>query len=122
MTAIIIIFISVSIASYFTLLRPLNAFIAFGSVYLGYFTAMSRSDSPPRMLLLLAGLSAFFIAGFGNVLNDLLDLPADRLNRPDRPLPSGRVESRGAFFLSTLLLLLGFLCARLVSPGYLFMA
>ena len=35
---------------------------------------------------------AFFVCGFGNIVNDILDIKIDRVNRPDRVLPSGRMD------------------------------
>lgn len=36
--------------------------------------------------------ATFFVCGFGNAINDLLDTEADRINHPRRPLPSGRLS------------------------------
>ncbi|HQU74208.1 MAG TPA: geranylgeranylglycerol-phosphate geranylgeranyltransferase, partial [Calditrichia bacterium] len=44
------------------------------------------------MPVLLAALAAFLIAGAANTLNDIIDLPIDRVNRPDRPLPAGQLS------------------------------
>jgi len=43
----------------------------------------------------LAG-ATLFLAGAGYAYNGLRDLPADRVNRPDRPLPAGRIQQRAA--------------------------
>jgi len=45
-------------------------------------------------------VGAFFITAFINVLNDLHDVPEDRLNHPQRPLPSGRVGEEYAWILA----------------------
>ena len=44
----------------------------------------------------MAATSAAAIAAAGNVYNDLRDLDTDRINRPDRPLPAGRIPARVA--------------------------
>lgn len=49
-------------------------------------------------------LSSVFLYAGGVVLNDVFDLPTDRLERPERPIPSGRVPRKlagafGAFLL-----------------------
>ncbi len=36
-------------------------------------------------------LGAFFITAFTNITNDIFDVEEDRINHPNRPLPSGRV-------------------------------
>ena len=72
--------------------RPQNCAIAFASVLLGGWLGI-HILSPP---LLLAALTAALITGGGNVHNDLCDIETDRINRPDRPLPSGRLPIRAA--------------------------
>ena len=90
-------------------LRPANCAITFSSVLLGGWLG-SRSISPP---LLLAALSASLIMAGGNALNDLCDIEADRINKPDRPLPTGRLPAWAARLQALLLsgvgLLLGLL-------------
>ena len=56
---------------------------------------------------LLAGALSFFYMG-GMALNDLCDADCDRLSRPTRPIPSGRVSRRGALALATALFAAGF--------------
>jgi len=55
--------------------------------------------------LLLASSGLLYAAGV--VLNDLMDLERDRQERPDRPLPSGRVSLRAARWLGGEMLLVG---------------
>lgn len=87
--------------SAFEVLRPLNCAITFASVLLGGWLGLRAL--PPR--LSLAALSASLIAGGGNVLNDLCGIEEDRINKPGRPLPSGRLpvgiaRLEAVFFLS----------------------
>lgn len=60
----------------------------------------------PWALLLLAAASACFYAA-GMILNDVFDYAIDRAERPDRPLPSGRIAWRTAAALGPSLLLAG---------------
>jgi geranylgeranylglycerol-phosphate geranylgeranyltransferase len=48
---------------------------------------------------LLGFLVGFFISASANILNDLFDLETDRVNAPDRPLPSGAVSPREVIVL-----------------------
>jgi len=66
----------------------------------------------PFLLTLLASLCLYH---GGMVLNDCWDLEADRSERPDRPLPSGAVRVRAAWFLGWGLLVSGPVLACLVS-------
>lgn len=58
-------------------------------------------------LLLALALSCFYLAGMS--LNDLCDVEHDRLYRPSRPLPSGRVSLGNARLLTLALFALGLL-------------
>ncbi len=42
---------------------------------------------------------AALVTGAGNILNDCFDLEVDRVNKPARPLPSGRITTRAAIAL-----------------------
>jgi len=64
---------------------------------------------PPACgLAMLAGL-AFYAAGM--VLNDVVDLPLDRVERPERPLPSGEIPEGLAAAAGNALLAIGGLAA-----------
>lgn len=58
-------------------------------------------DGPGREHL-YAMAAAFFVCGFGNAVNDLLDVEADRINHPRRPLPSGRLSRWEAGLMAVL--------------------
>jgi geranylgeranylglycerol-phosphate geranylgeranyltransferase len=55
----------------------------------------------------LVFLVVFLISGAGNVINDYYDFKIDSINRPDRPIPSGRVKLKEALYFSYLLFALG---------------
>lgn len=61
---------------------------------------------PATYLLLAFALSFFYVAGMS--LNDVCDVEHDRLNRPARPIPSGRVSLRQAKTLTIVLFAAGF--------------
>jgi len=68
-----------------------------------------------RALLLLIGASSgLYLAGM--VLNDCFDIEVDRAERPNRPLPSGRIARRPAWLLGWGLLLAGCGLAALAGP------
>lgn len=74
----------------FRLLRPVNALLALvGTAVAAWLAGAGRQDGP---LVVHTALSALCIGGWGNVVNDIIDLPIDRVNRPQRPLPSGQVR------------------------------
>ena len=48
------------------------------------------------MIVSFFGLSVMFFMFSWNAYNDITDIENDRLNRPDRPLPSGKISSGSA--------------------------
>ena len=60
-------------------------------------------------------LTVFLITGAGNAINDYYDREIDAINRPKRPIPSGRISARAAFYYSLVLFAVGCLCAGLVN-------
>lgn len=65
--------------------------------------------------LLLGFLSVFFISAATLILNDYFDLEVDRINMPNRPLPSGQVTARDVIALSVIVTLLGLTLSALIS-------
>ena len=87
--------------------RPINCLITFGSVLLGGWLGIHRITEP----LLFAALSAALITAGGNALNDLCGITEDRVNKPHRPLPSGRLSPGFARIEMGIFLLAGILLA-----------
>jgi len=79
------------------LARPLNCGMAALGVLIGGIVAVGQEawGAFATPLLLAALAAATFTAG-GNALNDVVDRDTDRVNHPERPLPSGRVSLREA--------------------------
>ncbi|HMS18025.1 MAG TPA: UbiA family prenyltransferase [Planctomycetota bacterium] len=75
----------------FTLLPPLLGM--WSGAAGAYGSGAMASLSPWEILwyLLLGSLSATLLNGASNVLNQIYDLDIDRINKPERPIPSGRV-------------------------------
>ena len=90
-------------AAFLVLPRPLNCLIAGLSAYVGAFAVGVRW---PTAEVWIAAISAALVLGAGNAFNDVVDLEIDRVNRPARPLPAGRI-SRRAGRLEALVLALG---------------
>jgi geranylgeranylglycerol-phosphate geranylgeranyltransferase len=74
-----------SLNPWIRLFRPANALIAAAAVWLGW---ASLSLRPEAMLALWGSLSMLLLVAAGNADNDVLDIETDRINRPERPLPS----------------------------------
>ncbi len=80
------------------LIRPGNALLAYAAVLVGgVLSGGPAAFGSARVHL--AALAVVCIASGANADNDRLDLEADRLNRPARPLPAGLVSERAARWL-----------------------
>ena len=97
--------------AYLTLTRPANVVTALADVLAGAAAAGTVAGLPG---LLLA--TAALYAG-GVVLNDVFDAALDAVERPERPIPDGRVSRFGAAMLGGGLLTLGVLAAGSVSAA-----
>ncbi len=102
--------------SYFELARPLNGIIAFISAWLGgMFASQDRMEDLVNIRLLLVSVSAFVLLSAGNAINDYCDYEIDRINRPRRPLPSGRIRRRDALIFAILLVVIGVWLGALIN-------
>jgi geranylgeranylglycerol-phosphate geranylgeranyltransferase len=107
--------------AFLALLRPLNAAIAFAGVPAGALIAGAGTDLWPRMLA--GGAASFLLTASSNVLNDVLDVEADRVNRPRRAIAAGLVSQRAGVWCSAITALAGLaLSALLGLPPLLFAA
>ncbi len=72
----------------------------------------------PELIIVLAltALTYIFMAAAGNVVNDIYDLEIDKVNRPDRPLPSGQITIRQAKAWTVILVLLSVFFSFLTVP------
>ncbi|MDI6882227.1 MAG: UbiA family prenyltransferase [Methanothermobacter sp.] len=100
---------------YMEILRPVNAIMAVVSVLL---VALIGWEFDLRVLV--ACFVVFIATGAGNVINDYFDYEIDAINRPQRPIPSGRIRRgiAGAYGIGLFILAsaLGFYLGPL--PGF----
>lgn len=113
-----------TLSAYIRLLRPLNLAITLTGVALGGVLAAGVAIllPVPDRALVLATAAAVLIAAGGNAVNDLFDERIDRVNRPDRPLPSGQVSREGVRAVWLAATASGIFLATLVSTSHLLMA
>jgi len=104
------------LVEFLLLTRPRNCVLTGISVWVGAVTSGADNSS---FVVILAAIGAAAIAGSGNGMNDVVDLEVDRCNRPDRPLPSGRVSAGAAMAVSALLGVTGLTLAFVagIMPG-----
>ena len=79
--------------------RPVNIVIAMVTLVIGYYllSALPTTAGGIEWIsLVLQALGFAFAIAFANIQNDIWDLDSDRLNRPERPLVSGKVSVAAA--------------------------
>jgi len=103
--------------SWLQLVRPANVLTAVSDVWAGaalaaMFAVSTLAGFPE---LLCAALSGMLLYTGGIVFNDVFDVELDRAERPERPIPSGKVPKSGAVVLGVAAFALGCLLAFLVN-------
>lgn len=102
---------------YLKLIRPVNIVIILFAGFCGVIISAGDGYALPDMTsaaILL--LSAALIGASGNVINDLFDISADMINRPRRPIASGRVSRKNGYLFFLALSLSGVMCAFYLGP------
>jgi 4-hydroxybenzoate polyprenyltransferase len=93
-------------------MRPANivtsvADVLAGIAISGYFLSVDQEFLPVFLLC----LSTIGLYGGGIVFNDVFDADLDRIERPERAIPSGAISKKEATLLGIVLLGIGFLAA-----------
>jgi len=106
-----------SVGSWFTLFRFGNSLTGLIGVIFGSLLAL---DQIPKgdlaSITILHGLSVWAFMCSWNALNDILDVEIDKLNQPNRPLPSGDISLNNAKILTAILMCFSLFC--LVYAGF----
>lgn len=95
---------------YIEILRPGNAVMGAISIIL-----VALIDKTLTIPVILAMITVFFETAAGNVINDYFDYNIDLVNKPERPIPSGRISLKNGRNYAYLLFLLGTICGFLIS-------
>ncbi|TKK68677.1 polyprenyltransferase [Ilyomonas limi] len=103
-------------------MRPANIVTAVsdilaGIAIAGYFASYPGGLYPLPVTLLV--LSTIGLYGGGVVFNDVFDAELDKVERPERPIPSGLILKQNAALLGGVLLLIGIVAAAFVHAGLL---
>ena len=106
-----------SVGSWFTLFRFGNSLTGLIGVIFGSLLALDQIPSGKlASITILHGLSVWAFMCSWNALNDILDVEIDKLNQPNRPLPSGDISLNNAKILTAILMCFSLFC--LVYAGY----
>jgi 4-hydroxybenzoate polyprenyltransferase len=88
--------------AYLQLVRVPNVFTAMADILLGFLFTHEQLQPWPLFALLLGSSTLLYLSGM--VLNDYFDRDVDARERPERPIPSGRIAARTALNLGLAML------------------
>lgn len=104
--------------AFLQLMRFPAVFTAMSNIVVGFVmvhgATLNHGGSPLAFCLLLVASSCLYLAGM--VFNDVFDHKIDAAERPNRPIPSGRVSLRNAIGLGSGMTAVGLAAAAVVGP------
>jgi 4-hydroxybenzoate polyprenyltransferase len=106
-----------NLKAYLQLIRPANIITAIADILAGVAIAQfsfSVAEISPLKVFFLC-IATVGLYGGGIVFNDVFDLEIDRVERPERAIPSGKVTKNNAVVFGVVLLILGVLSAFMNS-------
>jgi len=100
--------------AYLEILRPFNALMGVIAVLLVALISGNFTIYVP-----VACVIVFIFTGAGNAINDYVDHKIDAINKPKRPIPSGRISLRVALIYSISLFVIATIMALIIGviPG-----
>jgi len=105
---------------YLEIIRPVNGVMAAIAVWIG--TIVAGAGFAPSDFTMLGMVAVFLISSAGMIVNDIFDINIDRINRPERPLPSGRLSRKNAYTFAALLFVIGNALSYLINSNVLLIA
>lgn len=103
----------VKISGVLRLIRPVNCLVMSFAVAVGII--LSGYNSLQWLNLVYGATTAFTLTGAAMAVNDYYDFDIDRINEPERPIPSGAVSLKAALLVTCVLTAVGFVFAFAVS-------
>lgn len=95
---------------YIEILRPTNAIMALIAVIL-----MAVVCHTYNWEIILGAIVVFIATGSGNTINDYCDYEIDKINKPERPIPSGRISLKNALYYSLILFIIATILGFIIS-------
>src|SRR5262245_7171367 len=105
---------------WFQLCRFPAVFTALADILLGFLLVHRTLEPVSEVILLLAASAGLYLTGM--VFNDVFDHARDAIERPTRPIPSGRVSRRNAVLLGSTLAICGIAAAAAAGRNSLIVA
>ena len=98
------------------LLKPITWFPPMWAFLCGWISAGPGTDLSGWSLLAGVILTGPLVCGASQIVNDWYDQDVDALNEPDRPIPSGRVPGKTAFWFAVVWTVIAQTWAILLGP------
>lgn len=102
--------------AYLELLRIHNVVAALLTTLIGWLTVRVEVNALTNTSLIIPLLAVGLVSSAGYVINDYFDIEVDKVNKPYRPIPSGRVTPREALYLTLALIVIGVTPSLTVGP------
>lgn len=99
-------------AGFLSIIRPANSVVAGLAAIVAYLIATGTLVFSVILLMVVVML----VTAAGNVINDYYDAEIDKINRPDRPIPSGAVTRDAALAYAVVLFVLGIVISIATTP------
>ncbi len=95
------------------LMRPLNCLVMSLAVLVG--ASLTGLGNLQGINLLFSAITAFTLTGAAMAVNDYYDFDIDKINEPNRPIPSGQVSLKTSLVTTAVLTLIGLSSAFVIS-------
>jgi geranylgeranylglycerol-phosphate geranylgeranyltransferase len=102
-----------TIRGYLTLIRPANSLVMGFAIVVGVF--LTGYVNINWLTLIFGIVTSSTLTAASMAVNDYYDYNIDKINEPQRPIPSGAVSKRGALAVTVILTLIGLAFAYFVS-------
>ncbi|MDS0256417.1 UbiA family prenyltransferase [Thermoplasmatales archaeon AK] len=86
--------------SWVRIIRPVNGIMGIVGTVVSAIIALGIDLTPRLVTVAIASVCVFLVISGGNVINDIVDVETDRINHPERPLPSGKISRNAALYFS----------------------
>ncbi len=103
---------------FYRLGRPINALAGCLAVFVSGYVA----GAPSWLPVILAAAAVLLITVSTNAWNDYIDIEIDRINKPERPLPSGEISLQQALVFFTAGSILSLVIAAFINQQAFFIA